>query len=222
MCMTVPKIACSRLKLTLHLLEGDDAPEHIGNIHDEGQRLADFEISQINEIITSPDWFRFCFVRNPYHRLISAYTTQVGNTWNEQYGWLKQEIKAAFGYPEVMENQVPFVVSFRDFVHYLCDTREDTRRDGHFNIQTRILRPDLIQYDFVGRFENFQVDLTCILEQLKAPPEVIATASEVINPTYRVQLPLVFDKDLADIVYKMYELDFENYGYDRNSWMAVV
>ena len=34
-CMTVPKIACSRVKLTLYLLEGGDEPESQGDIHSE-------------------------------------------------------------------------------------------------------------------------------------------------------------------------------------------
>ena len=97
-CMTIPKIACSRIKLTLHQFEGQSVPEHLGQIHNMGQRLADFETTEIVEMLLSPKWLRFCFARNPYERLLSAYKTQVGNTWNEEYNWLKNEIKEAFSW----------------------------------------------------------------------------------------------------------------------------
>jgi hypothetical protein len=157
-------------------------------------------------------------VRNPYERLISAYNTQVGNTWNREYAWLKQDIKQTFNYRESEESR-ELLIPFRDFVCYLRDTTDDVQRDGHFNVQTRVLMPDLINYNFVGRFEQFSTDFTTVLKQLGASPSVLASATEVINPSVKIQSPLAYDKSLADMVYEMYHLDFENYGYDRNSWM---
>lgn len=211
LCMTIPKVACSRVKLTLLLLEGTDAPDDLGKVHQQGKRLSDFETSQIQEMFTSPEWFRFCFD----DRLISAYNTQVGNSWNDEYDWLIEEIKSEIGYTAGRDHLVPF----RDFVHAIRDARDRIQRDGHFNIQSRVLMPDLIKYDFVGRFETFEQDFSTALERLGAPPAVVASAAEVVNRTYSVQPPLVYDRTLADTVYDMYAPDFERYGYDRDSWM---
>ena len=71
-CVTVPKIACSRIKLTLHLLDGNPDVANLGDVHDAGLHLASFATERIVEMLTSPEWFSFCFVRNPYDRLLSA------------------------------------------------------------------------------------------------------------------------------------------------------
>jgi hypothetical protein len=217
-CMTVPKNACSRIKLTLHLLEGHTPSEHIGNVHDKGLRLAAFDTTTIIEMLMSPDWFKFCFVRNPYNRLLSAYKTQVGNTWNEQYKWLKDDIKKALGYPPD-RNGSERLVAFRDFVHYLRDAKDKLRHDGHFNIQTRILMPHVIPYDFVGRFETLQRDLEHVLKRVGAPPEIVATAYDVINPTYKLHPAIAYDRVLADTVFDLFKPDFDTFDYDRDSWM---
>jgi hypothetical protein len=41
------------------------------------------------------------------------------------------------------------------FVRYLQNARDDVQRDGHFNVRTRILMPDLIDYDFVLDLKNY-------------------------------------------------------------------
>jgi len=217
-CVTVPKIACSRIKLTLHLLDGNPDVAHLGDVHDAGLRLASFDTEQIVEMLTSPAWFRFCFVRNPYDRLLSAYKTQVGNTWNQQYKWLKDDIKRTLGYPP--DDGPERLVAFRDFVRYLHDAEDGVRRDGHFNAQTRVLVPDLIPYDFVGRFEAFQSDFVQVLRRLNAPPEIIATASEVKNATTRVLPAIAYDRKMAALAADLYGADFDAFGYDQDSWMV--
>ena len=217
-CMTIPKIACTRVKLTLLQFEGQPEPEDIGEIHNMGQRLADFKTSEIVEMLLAPDWFRFCFVRNPYDRLLSAYKTQVGNIWNDEYGWLKSEIKEAFSYP-AQDNDPECIVAFRDFVRYLHNARSEVRYDGHFNVQANILMQDIIVYDFIGRFEDFASEFERILTRLQAPSHILATASDVQNATYKLHPAIAYDKELADTVCSMYQSDFEGFGYSPDSWM---
>ena len=220
-CVTVPKVACSRIKLTLHLLDKNPEPAHLGDVHDAGVRLGSFGREQIVEMLTSPDWFRFCFVRNTYDRLLSAYKPQVGNTWNEQYKWLKDEIKKGLGYP-LVDGTRESLVPFRDFVRYLRVAKGAVLHDGHFNSQVGILMPHLIPYDFIGRFEAFQSDFERVLNRLNAPPEILATVSEVKNATGKVHPAIAYDRELAGLAYDLYEADFTNFGYDRDSWMYEV
>ena len=216
-CVPVPKVGTTRIKLTLHLLDGNQEPERPGDLHDLGHPLASFDDAQIIEMLTSPDWFRFCFVRNPYDRLLSAYKTQVGNTWNQQYKWLKDDIKKHFGYPSSDDAEI--LAAFGDFVRYLQAAEDRVRRDGHFNVQARVLVPDLISYDFIGRVETFQRDFEHVLQRLDAPPEIRATAAAVKNATHKVHPAIAFDRELADIAYGLYEEDFTKFSYERDSWM---
>ena len=217
LCVTVPKVACSRIKLSLHLLEGNPAPAHLGDVHDAGTRLATFDRERQLEILTSPEWFRCCFVRNPYERLLSAYQTQVGNTWNRQYQWLKDGIRTWAGLP-AGDGAREQLVSFRECVRYLHATTGRVRHDGHFNVQAHILVPHLIPYDVVGRFETFARDFTQVLQRLGAPPAVVATASEVRNASAKVPCALAYDPELAELAYDFYKTDFETFGYERDSW----
>ena len=217
-CVTIPKNACSRTKLTLHLLAGNEDPGDLGNVHDMGQHLASFADETIIQMLTSPEWFRFCFVRNPYDRLLSAYKTQVGNIWNKQYQWLKDDIKNGLGYAP--DDDPERLVPFRDFVRYLRSANERVRHDGHFNAQARVLIPHLIAYDYIGRVETYQKDFAEVLRRLNAPPEIVATAAQPKNETSKVYPPAIaYDDELANLVLELYEADFEAFGYDRDYWM---
>jgi hypothetical protein len=217
LCVAPGKNACTRTKLTLHLLDGYELPDDLGDIHTCGCRLASFDDGEILDMLTSPAWFKFCFVRNPYERLISAYKTQVGNVWNKQYQWLKDDIKTVLGYP--LDEEPERLVPFRDFVRYLRSADERLQHDGHFNVQARILVPEVIRYDYIGRFENFQSNFEDVLIRLNASSEVIATASEPMNKTSKVYPPAIaYDDELAELVFEIYEPDFKTFGYDRDYW----
>lgn len=215
-CLAIPKIACTTVKTVLRMLDGLPASERI---HDEGPRLADFTTDEILTMLTSPDWLRFAFVRNPYARLFSAYKSKIGNTWEREYDWLRHQIRNAFDYP--VENGVRVgMVSFDDYVRFVAGS-DDPRviRDGHLDPQVEILQPDCIPYDVLGRFESFQRDFDAILDRLGAPPDVRSAAGHVLNPTPHLPLAAAYRRELADIVYHHYEVDFETLGYARDSWL---
>ena len=44
------------------------------------------------------------------------------------------------------------------------------------------------------------------------------TSLEVLNPTTKVPLSYVYDSVLAETVYDLYEEDFRNFHYDKDSW----
>ncbi len=80
------KVACTTVKVTLYHLAGNQVPTESNHIHglDFGMFLGDYSTEEIIEILTSPEWVRFCFVRNPYHRLLSAYKSKIGNPSDSQ------------------------------------------------------------------------------------------------------------------------------------------
>ena len=228
LCMTLPKVACTTVKVALYHLAGKSVQENPNDVHglDRGLFLARYSTKEIVEMLTSTEWVKFCFVRNPYHRLLSAYKSKIGNTRDTQYLWLQDVIRDEFNYPAGDGNHRA-MVTFADFVHFLSDCRATVRYelkpdaiyDGHFNAQNRILMQDLINYDFIGRFENFADDFKAILRRLGAPEETVALASERRNATVRVPLTTAYSRELAALVYNMYRDDFEAFDYGRASWM---
>jgi hypothetical protein len=215
-CVPIPKIACTTTKTVLRRLEGLPPSEHI---HDEGPRLADFTVEENATMLSSPEWLRFCFVRNPYARLYSAYKSKIGNTWEQQYDWLRVAIRDAFDYP-VRDGARAGLVTFDDFVRFVAESHDPrVVTDGHLAAQTELLQLDCIHYDTVGRFETFQADFKAILVRLGAAESVLMQAEEVLNPTPYSPLAAAYRRELADKVYKLYEADFDTWGYARDSWL---
>ena len=228
LCMTIPKVACTTVKVALYHLAGKSVPQNPNDVHglDRGLFLARYSTKEIVEMLTSTEWVKFCFVRNPYHRLLSAYKSKIGNARDTQYLWLENAIRERFSYPGG-DGCRAVMVTFADFVHFLSDSRAKIRYelkpdaiyDGHFNAQTRILMQDLINYDFIGRFENFADDFKAILRRLGAPEETVALASERRNATVRVPLATAYSRELAALAYDMYRDDFDAFDYGRDNWM---
>ncbi len=141
--------------------------------------------------------------------------------------WLHDAIREKFNYP-AGDGCHPVLETFADFVHFLSDCggkvryelKPDAIYDGHFNAQTRILRQDLINYDFIGRFENFADDFKTVLTRLGAPEETIALASEKRNATAHVPLNAAYSRELAALTYDLHRDDFEAFKYDRDSWFC--
>ena len=229
LCMTIPKAACTTVKVTLFHLAGNPLPAEPNDVHghDVGLFVGKYSTEEIIEMLTSPEWVRFCLVRNPYDRLLSAYKSKIANTRDTQYSWLQSAIREGSSYPDG-DGRRSVTVTFADFVHFLSDCggkvryefKPDAIYDGHFSAQTRILRQDLINYDFIGRFENFADDFSAVLTRLGAPEKTVALVSERRNVSPHVPLNVAYTRELAALTYDLYLDDFEAFEYDRDSWLC--
>ncbi len=223
-CMTIPKVACSKIKIVLQQLEGYALPPRPIRVHFRDTpglsfvpSILDFSTREAVEILTSPEWFRFCFVRNPYSRLFSAHKQVVLDLSNAYVGF-RESIREMAGYPTPPDS-TPGMVGFGDFVRYIGE-ESDSDRDGHWRSQTGILHLERIQYDFVGRMESFTHDFTRILRRFDASAELIASLPQAVNTTQSLPLAIAYDKQLADYVYGIFKDDFEAFEYHRDSWMT--
>ncbi len=208
------KVASSTTMSTLRRFEGSP---HRGMLKDDEPSLRHFSTDEIVEMLISPEWCRFCFVRNPYDRLFSAYKSKIGDPDGDpNYEEEQTEIREMFDYPQRDGRRIG-IVSFRDFVRYVHDGNR--HHDSHWCVQVKRLAPEMISYDFIGRFETFQRDFKALLRRLGAPPEIVTSAEQVHGQTAKICLPAVYDRELADTVYGIYKDDFEAFGYDRDSWM---
>ena len=79
--------------------------------------------------------------------------------------------------------------------------------------------PDAIPFDAIGRLENFVHDFAEILRRFGAPTEMLATIAEPVNPTVKIYHAAAYDRELAGCVFDMYKADFDNFGYDADSWL---
>jgi hypothetical protein len=205
--IAVPKVGCSTLKLAVHLFEDPDHPVEWWQTHDDwpGWSVADQPDDVAVAALSSPDWFRFCFVRNPYDRLVSAFKSKLSSDSDEYYQWLRDAVRERYG-------RIDFAESF-DFL-----AADYGRRDPHWRPQVELLHPEVIAYDVIGRFENFAHDFRRVFTRLGAPSDIVAIAEVRHNATADTNVSDFYDADLAARVYEFYEADFAAFGYDRDSW----
>lgn len=202
-----PKVACTTIKRTLQLAEvqGDTnlVPK---NVHDrDASPLARPSVDETAflEKLRDKSALKFCFVRNPYTRILSCYLDKmVSNSWE------RNRLAPKLGFNN---GEVP---SFPDFLETVAAQAEG-ERDIHWSTQTYLLRPNIVNYSFIGRFEIFASDFGKLADHLgiseyadmKSKPHA-TNASDNLKSHYS-------EKE-AELVQAIYEADFRNFGYGRD------
>ena len=97
-----------------------------------------------------PDYYKFAFVRNPWDRLVSAWTNKVvhRNAFRLEYR-LHVELQ-----------------SFDKFVRYISKL-DISRSDIHIRPQIHAI--DLQNINFVGRYESYEENVRYVFDALKLP-----------------------------------------------------
>ena len=181
--MTVPKVACTTIKMALQTWEEcGPEPERFGDVNAvwAAATLLAYPTTQIVEMLRSPDYLRFCFVRNPYSRLVSAWSSKLVPS-DPQYNHLRASIRGACGYP-VVDGERSGPIAFRDAVECMLDNQGAFDFDEHWARQVDLLIANVIDYHVVGRFERFGQEFPAILCRLGAPTEVIDVAPARLQP----------------------------------------
>jgi len=95
------------------------------------------------------DYFKFCFVRNPWDRLVSCYYNKVKSNYS---GFSKYQINSE--------------MSFEQFAKTVCDI-PDSDAESHFQSQTYIIKKaGDIDMDFIGKFETLNSDFNYVCKKL--------------------------------------------------------
>lgn len=133
--------------------------------------------------------FKFCFIRNPWDRMVSCYSNKV----------LRKIL-----YPECWDKDFDF------FVQYLTKQHLQTS-EGHIRLQTSSFPVNDI--DFIGRLENFNNDFDYIInEKLKLDKEPV-----VMNPSVHKHYTEYYDDKTRKIIAELYKSDIEigNYKFGK-------
>lgn len=156
-----PKVACSSIKTTLQKLELDQPDiKRFKNIHAPAlsSLLRPIQITNFKQVLGSPDFQKFCFVRNPYTRALSGYLDKMFVNGPTKVVFLK-----TLGRNPRDLNQF---ISFEDFLKAV-ESLSVGQRDSHWREQHHQLMYSKIRYDVVGKFESLNKDFLGILETIK-------------------------------------------------------
>jgi hypothetical protein len=223
-----PKAACTTLKqlvLQIENLSEHDFRQSLALdskiamlVHDRTQ----FRLPSISSVapsvaeyaLTSSDFFRFCFVRNPYARLFSAWQSKV--LLREPYFLvhmstdLLTKFSAADSWQTIRQ-------SFKKFVTHLYEFDYPNFTDAHWRPQSRLLFADKISYDLIGHTEIFAQDVQKLFTHLQR--QGVAVENLTLNRSntgiFR-DWRWFYDEDTAGLVGQMYDEDFRQFGFDRN------
>lgn len=146
--------------------------------------------------------YKFAFVRNPYSRIISSY----------RYSFVQTE-----RHPTTSVRFVTDYSSFEDFVNSWL-TQENISKHYFFHSQAFYLSParDDLNIDFIGRFEQIEVDFRQVAKQLSLDVEL-----PKLNTTPQKHQTGEITEELAEKIYSVYEEDFLSFNYAEDSYKQL-
>lgn len=221
-----PKVACSSLKKWIHQWENlpDIKPSFFRSketkismfIHQRATfklpSLMDFESEVATKMISSKDYFKFAFVRNPYARLFSGWLNKIYFVEPGYQQWAK---KIRVRYQRELENSV--FIPFEYFVKFLCENYTANRCNHHFQSQVSLIYPHAIQYDFIGKLEKFKEDFNYVIKSIGSNESSLKMLKNE-NASFPADWKDYYDENLAKLVYQFYIDDFQKFDYDQDSW----
>ncbi|KAF6715879.1 Carbohydrate sulfotransferase 12 [Oryzias melastigma] len=226
----IPKVACTNWKRTLIALRHDEPyPDPMSFEHnwvhrfDRFQLLRQFPLAERKAKLKH--YTKFLFVRDPFVRLISAYRDKMQHY--DQYfyqGYVRailQLYKKQYNLPTnvTLARKTGVQPSFYNFIQYIVDPRTERNApfEPHWRQMFRLCHPCLVNYDFVGHQETLQEDAQELLKMLKLEDDIKfppsyenMTSADSVKDWFQ-NVPL---KDRRKL-YKLYEKDFQLFGYRR-------
>ncbi len=160
-------------------------------------------INEISQLIDITKYnYVFTMVRNPYDRLVSNYFFN--------------------GYVLISKNFNSFVYDLYDYVIndkdiFLNDTSDIIKKTLHIHYrinQVDFLKKNNMIYNKIKvfKYEKFKESINTIISDLKLD---IKYDNNKINNSEHENYKSYYNKETADIVYKLYQPDFEYFGYEK-------
>lgn len=204
------KVACSTVKKLLINAEyaGKVAPVEGEAIHfrEFSPLLNARQVGDFQTFLNRSDIFKFCFVRNPYTRLLSCYLDKIKRREAQNHPLMIQ-----LGYGPFSEK----VLSFEEFVNAIIE-QPIGGMDPHWRIQYYATFQEGINYDFIGKFENFEIDFKKAINQTNVDFEKYYTIQNGHATKANEQLKTYYTTELVEKVYQKYQIDFDYFGYEKD------
>ncbi len=207
MFVETPKVACSTIKVTLQRMELETTELfNKRNIHKRefSPLIKPSQVGNFDKFLNRKKLFKFCFVRNPYTRLLSAYLEKIKLGKNQ-----KRSILLHMGkYPYNLNTEI----SFSEFVHVVCE-QSIISMDNHWRIQYYQTFQDHINYDFCGKLENFDQDIKTVLSKINKNYSKYMLSRRTHSTEANNLLEQYYCSELIKKVQEKYAKDFEYFNY---------
>lgn len=209
--IAVPKAASTTIRSILSEIANSSKPPDQGVIYKRrcsgllSPSMAGLD--RFYRLATSADTLCFTFVRNPYARLVSAWSDKFSGKplrRGDPYIDLYLNHAASCGHsPPSIEP-----LSFPAFVQFVHETMPDLL-DPHWDHQVRRTSLPGIELGLIGRVENFGKDFGNVLEHARQPLIKLRR----LNKSGASAWASHYTDELAKTVYRLYEQDFDTFNY---------
>lgn len=202
----IPKTASATLRWLMLMLDAEDASRletprqglgALPRLRDNGQLLMAFQVP----LTRCRSYRRFCFVRNPWDRLVSAFMDKVVKSLR-----LGRPVPFAEDWPAVDFSRL----SFEAFIELACGLR-GCRGDFHIRPQSCFIAGR--EMDFIGRFEHFARDVDALFARFELPPALRARVPK-LNVTERCDYTAYYNHATRDLVRNRYFTDISRFKYE--------
>ena len=217
----VPKSASTTIRSVLSSLEVRTPPgpplELLNSRRCSGirsPRQAGFSV--FYRLAKSAEALRFTFVRNPYARLLSAWSDRFQG---RQLIEGKPSINAYRAHRAAISPLLPDgpdqTLSFPQFVEFATAT-VGQRIDIHWQLQDDFATVPGLPLNLIGKVESFQTDFARVLDHIGVTNQARARYLQLaVNPSSHQAWQDYYTDALAARVYRAYERDFDKFGYPR-------
>jgi len=210
-----PKVASSTIKATLwRLALGDPDARPPEPLHSAGAESPlkgppDLRFDDLLTWLNQPEFRRFCFVRNPYTRILSCYLHKIqGTTLRPTLETLS--LRAALS-PSGSADEM----SFEAFIDAV-GRQAPMEMNPHWRLQTEHLLWDHISFDFVGRIEEINSDLERLGSFLGINLQPYLYVKDRHQTGAKTVVENFYTPRLRERLYEIYEPDFRTFGYSRD------
>ncbi len=211
--ISTPKVASSSLLMTLQRLEWGDAAflhDPTWEVHDRALSplLTPLQVTSFEKLVSDRAFVKFCFVRNPFDRLISAYLNKV-----RAEDHFKERMMERLG-------KSGADVSFDEFVDFVVSEPAE-EMDLHYAIQYYQTFHELIDFDFTGHFETFDSDITQVGRLIGIDIAQYLVRFDPHRTGVKNYSEYLTDRNLS-LIREKYERDFTTFGYSRECPVSAV
>lgn len=201
--MSVPKVACTAIKLALARARGlevpkDESVHQYVHIHPAWHR----EYGHLTK--AQAGFHRFAFVRNPFDRLVSCYRSKIVFDPTPAQ---PHHLYAGYFF------DLPANMTFDEFARRVTKI-PDALADAHFKSQHALLyeRGELV-VDDLGRFERLDADWQPLAERHGLEPLKVSNESKRKEGVL-LEYQHYYTPELVQLVYERYRKDVHTFGYE--------
>lgn len=164
-----------------------------------------------------------CFVRNPYKRLVSAWNDKLVRDfkigkYSKRFVKLIPKIRKFALASNLPGSDTSSYIPFATLIAYI-ESETEGNRNQHWDTQHSVLQMSKVNFTHIHRMESeFAENVAKIMHKVGIPENWTLEKMQRPSNASGEAPESVYNQELADRVYAIYQDDFERFGYNRESW----